>query len=1270
MDDESDEPTIQISRPFVISDETIRVRPRTLPATIRQDQAPAMQPLREAVGSLGRYPIVGHLGAGGMGEILLVRDEELGRDLAAKVILGEPGAVLDQQKLEKFLLEAQITGQLQHPNIVPIHELGLTEEGQVYFTMKRVEGEDLAQRLGTLAVESRHRLASITDHTRHKTQRRYGERSPAAAMTQLLEILLKVCAAIGFAHSRGVIHRDLKPANIMVGRFGEVQVMDWGLAKLIGHPDLLADAVIPDLQAGRLGRVTGASDSKQPLQTMDGVVMGTPAYMPPEQAEGRIDEIDGRADIYALGAILYEMLTYEPPYVGKHFRSVLERVTQGALISPSARSPERSIPWELEAVVLKAMALEPADRYQQVAQLEAEIQAYLDGRTLSAVRYSLRQRLTKWVLRNRAASLASVAVLLMGIGLFWGFRIQADRQQARELARKERLLLVRAAGLRKKLTTQRARLARLKGPHSPRLRQPNGELARSAVSNWYQAHTDTLDLLGKLAALGQQVPTPWAGRMLNRPAIDRERQALSLSAARMAARLGDYTLARVWVSRASIAGLNDRQAQQLRRWVARLRRQRAEASVRQARRVLRRARHVRTDQTESFESNLTELVRRRGPDLVRLLLRREYLDSPHEWVRRLAIEALGKMGDTRTLGEEGMDPVQALCSRLQRIDLERQMESAVSLARALGFLRDARAHAILNQRRWQAGQQSRFWKRTEGPYRRIPLAARAPETVQQFLQRGNALAVRGDFDAAIADYDRALLLEPGQASVYKNRGLARAGKGNYKGAIADYKQAIRLRGLDPGMYNCRGGAWLELGQLSKAIADFTGAIGLAPNAPAGYRNRGRARARQKNWKGALEDFTRVLALSPEHMQTYNNRGIARRYLGDTAGAIKDFGRAIKLNPRYAAAYANRGRAYTDLGDHVRALEDYTRALRIDPKSPVTYSNRSVAYYKRGQLARAIADATRAIELRPGFVAAYFNRANARYLQGDSPGALRDYRQAIRLDPKHADSYNNRGNIFLAQNKLVSALRSYDRAIELRPNDARNHHNRGWARELKGDARGALEDYDLALRLNPRYAQAYNTRGVFYVKHKKPRRALEDFTQAIKINPWFGEAYLNRGIAYRRLEQLERAMADYNQAIEISPERAEAYRKRGELRAAQMDAFGSMRDYQRALKLEKGRSSEGEFARRIERNPEDAEAHMGRGLLREIAGRLPLAIADYRRALEIKPRWWRPWYAYGRGLSRLGRSAQALDAMRAAHRLAPATQRTWLARLLRTLAEKK
>ncbi len=364
--------------------------------------------------TLGRYPVTGLLGEGGMGQVFSVRDEQIGRLVAAKVVRSQAAG----HSMAQFIHEAKITGQLEHPNIVPLYELGMTPDGRAYFTMKQVVGNDLEV------------LLDNNEDRGHTT------------LHQHLQIFLKVCDALSFAHSRGVIHRDLKPANIMVGAFGETQVMDWGIAKIIGQPDPVEARCTLDLEGGQLTALTGQGKPVEPLKTLEGMIVGTPAYMPPEQARGEIDRLDRRSDIYALGGILYKILTLEPPYSSDDPWRVLGCVLNSQLIPPSTRTPDRSVPWELEAVVLKAMAPTQRGRYDTVEEMKREITAFIEGRLLEAADYSSWQMLGKWAGRNKAIVLVAGVILLATMAAFIGInqQLQVARQaMSSEKNQKEKL---------------------------------------------------------------------------------------------------------------------------------------------------------------------------------------------------------------------------------------------------------------------------------------------------------------------------------------------------------------------------------------------------------------------------------------------------------------------------------------------------------------------------------------------------------------------------------------------------------------------------------------------------------------------------------------------------------------------------------------------------------------------------------------------------------------------------------------------------------------
>ena len=376
-----------------------------------------------------RYVVEEEIARGGMGSIHRVWDETLRRRSAMKVILEERSGDdrMREQRLARFLEEAQITGQLDHPGIVPIYEMGLDGEGRVYFTMKLVQGQTLKE--------------VFDEYTRGE-----GEWT----RTRLVQIIVRICEAMAFAHSRGVVHRDLKPANVMVGRFGEVYVMDWGLARVLrdgGVPEreYRAESNLPTVETDR--REAAASNPDSPLHTMEGDVVGTPAYMSPEQALGRSREVDERSDVYALGALLYQMLAGSMPYIPKGSSRSNREVWLDVRSGPPMPVEQlaRDVPAELMAICERAMARDPVQRYPSMGELADDMRAYIEGRVVRAYETGALAQLKKWVSRNRALSAAFALSGLLLVGALGAL----DYVQARDNRRisAERDLALKAEGV-------------------------------------------------------------------------------------------------------------------------------------------------------------------------------------------------------------------------------------------------------------------------------------------------------------------------------------------------------------------------------------------------------------------------------------------------------------------------------------------------------------------------------------------------------------------------------------------------------------------------------------------------------------------------------------------------------------------------------------------------------------------------------------------------------------------------------------------------------
>jgi serine/threonine-protein kinase len=352
-----------------------------------------------------RYTLTRMHAEGGLGRVWLARDRDLNRGVALKEI--RPHHASNGELWRRFLKEAQITGQLEHPNIVPVYELARRkEDDQPFYTMRFVRGQSL--------------LGAIREFHRGRA----GRAPDALALHSLLGAFLKVCDAIAYAHSRGVVHRDLKPENIVLGGYGEVVVLDWGLAKLVDAPEETSE------QETELDERIAVSPEAQGDKTHG--VVGTPCYMAPEQVAGKHDHINSRTDIYALGGILFEILTGRPPADGPTTADVLEQIRTGRI--PRARQAEPTVPRPLEAICARAMAFDRAKRYARAADLAAEVRRWIADEPVTAYREPLAARARRWMRKHRTLVTSAAAVVSLGLIGSAGFAAVVAGKN-RELAR-------------------------------------------------------------------------------------------------------------------------------------------------------------------------------------------------------------------------------------------------------------------------------------------------------------------------------------------------------------------------------------------------------------------------------------------------------------------------------------------------------------------------------------------------------------------------------------------------------------------------------------------------------------------------------------------------------------------------------------------------------------------------------------------------------------------------------------------------------------------
>jgi len=845
------------------------------------------------VPSLPGYEVLGELGRGGMGLVLKGHDLHLGRDLAIKLLRQE---FQDQAHLvRRFLNEARVCGRLQHPGIVPIYELGSLPDRRPFFTMKLVEGRTLADLLDERA-------------------------DPAQDWPRLLTICEQVCQTLAYAHSKGVIHRDLKPENIMVGAFGEVQVMDWGLAKILSRGGDDPPAPAP-------------AGADRWLLTQSGGALGTLPYMPPEQARGEVERMDERCDVFGLGAILCEVLTGRPPFAGRDGAELLARAKACDHGEALSRLEACSAGAELVRLAKGCLAPEPCERPRDAGVLAKALAAYLAGvqerlrgaevEKAAAQARAAEARATVAAerrARRRAAWLA-VAVLLLALlggggGLWWerqreekGWAEAAQAQGANrdldevtEFLQTWQLAAAEAAQQRAEGRVANGGPAEL----SLRVRQMRDALTR--VDRLDQIHVSTA------AAAGKTFDYASADRDYARVFQEHGLEVEGKGADEAAGRIRGSV-----IREQLVAALDD--------W--------AVATEDRKRRAW-----------------LLQVARQAQPGVWSDAFR-----NPALWDKPAALERLAREADVAQLSPQ-------LLTALGLVLWRNNVDAVPFLKRAhTGHPDDFWLNFLLGNSLAGYGGQGQLIADPEQVigYYRAALALR-PNTYTVHNHLSRALMDKGRVDEALAEARKAIDLSPNYALGHINLGRALYAKGRRDEAAAAFRTAIDL---DPELafaHTNLGVVLMDGGHLEEAIEEHLKAIKLRPNLAMAHNNLGKALHLNGQHDEAIAEFRRAIFLNRKDAGAHRNLGAALKVKKRLDEAITELREAVALQPRDAGARHNFGCALYEKGLLDEAIAELRQAVALQPGSGETHAALGAALQVKGRLDEAVKECRQAIAL--------------------------------------------------------------------------------------------------------------------------------------------------------------------------------------------------------------------------------------------------------------------------------------------------------------------
>jgi tetratricopeptide (TPR) repeat protein len=1177
-----------------------------------QARATAVAGADSAVGQIaGRYELREKIAEGGMGIVYQAFDHTLMRDVAIKTT---KRVEADGNAVRRFLAESRISGQLQHPGIPPVHDLGTLDDGRPFLAMKLIKGRTLAEML------------------KHRTALEY---------TPFLPVFEQICQALAYAHSRGVIHRDLKPANIMVGAFGEVQVMDWGLAKVLGEQPTQAE---PDPETTRddASRIHDPRNDSDSPDTYTGFLIGTEAYIAPEQALGEKAHINQRSDVFGLGAILCVILTGKPPYVGPDVRiqarsgkldECWERLdaskAEPELIALAKRclDPEPARRPANAGAVAEAMASFRSQAAERARQAELERVRAEGEREKAQVQAAAERKKRQWQLAVGAAT--ALLLLVSGLGM-WSWRHQRSVASTRQKAVDEK---TQAALDQAGSHLESAWNADIDGA----LVEVKAEAEKAmeiALSGGASA-----DLQEQAAAFHREVTarlTQWGKNQRLRAAL------LDVFEPRTAT-LVDYDKNGYALP---MLPLEDQFAQAFREWgldidhlqvgeiVARLQAQPArfvqEVIVGLDWWALDRRAHQRPDWKPLHE--IAESLDTDGPrrELRNLMVRAL---NPGMWWQAMQFPIqLRKMA-------AAIDPSTAPVMVI--VTLTGYLRSVRDYARAADLLRQA-SDAHPNDATMLIQLASTLCEMPRPQYAKALECYRAARALRPDTGLGmcRTLLDCGRADEAETVARDLLRRHPDHPMVYTYLGIALSTQKKWDEAAVYVRKAIELQPEFGPAYNTLGIGLRRQKRLDEAVAALRKATEFNPSESAPYLNLGNALHDQRKLDEAIACYRKAIELEPRAASAYNSLGLVFRDQHKYVEAEAALRKAIQLKPDYATAVTNLGLVLEARGKRAEALAAHRKALEVDPNDRGALTNLGGMLLAEKKVDEALVLFLKALDLEPDSALHLFNVGLALHRQKKFDQAAAVLQRSIELEPDNARHYTTLGEVLRDQKKPAEAVQLLQKAIALDPRSGRAWLLLAHIRSDQNNQEEAAAAYRKAIEAESGLPEkdlsgAYNDLGVCFGMLGKLDEAVAALRKASEIRPNDGVVYTNLGKALEKQKKLPEAAAAWRRASELNPTSKIAHQQLGIVlrdqgkREEAISAFRKAADVnvenfyvcfemgQLLNDLKKFDESELAYRAALKRKPNWPEAYNNLGLVLREQKKLEEAAAAYCKAIELK-----------------------------------------------------